>query len=81
MNTTGDKVLQDAKKANQKSRQGNMSGFSSSNDPSLQETKQLNAKYASANTGSSSSSSSGSSGTSGTEEAKELNQQSRQNKK
>lgn len=78
MNTTGDKDLQDAKKANQKSRQGNMSGFSSSNDPSLQETKQLNAKYASANTGSSSSSGSSSSGT---EEAKQLNQQSRQNKK
>lgn len=78
MNTTGNKDLQDAKKANEKSRQGNMSGFSTSTDPSLQETKQLNAKYASASTGSSSSSGSSSSGT---EEAKQLNQQSRQNKK
>ncbi|MBW7571300.1 hypothetical protein [Caproiciproducens faecalis] len=73
---TEDKELNDAKKANQKAKQGNMSSYSNSTDPSLQETRQLNQQ--SATSGSSSSSSSY--GTSSEEEAKQLNQKSRQNK-
>ncbi|MGX8700470.1 hypothetical protein [Caproiciproducens sp.] len=67
------KELQDAKKANQKAKQGSTSGYSNSMDPNLQEARQLNSQSANSGSGSSS-------GTSGTEEAKQLNQKSRQNK-
>ncbi|MDF1495605.1 hypothetical protein [Caproiciproducens sp. CPB-2] len=69
------KELQDAKKANQKAKQGSTSSYSNSIDPNLEEARQLNSQSANSGSGS------GNSGTSGTEEAKQLNQKSRQNKK
>ncbi|GEM_PF-1736943 len=81
---TDDKDLQDAKQANQKSKQGYSSstssaGYTSTGSSSLQEARQLNAQSATSSTGSGSSSGSTST-TSGEEEAKKLNEQSRQNK-
>lgn len=77
---TDEKDLQDAKKANQKAKQG--STWSASPDSSssgsdyLQETKQLNQKSASSSTAGSYSSSD----ITPEEEAKKLNEQSKQNK-
>lgn len=82
--------LEETKRLNQQSKQGNMSAgnmTSGANDPALEEARQLNQQSRQSSTsGSSMSSNAGAGMTSGVgnsdlEEAKQLNQQSRQNKR
>lgn len=84
--TNYDKSLEEAKKLNQKSRQGNMTSSISSTDynsPSTQEARQLNSQAGSGSAMSSAATNSAnltSSTSSNLQETKDLNAKSRQNK-
>jgi|GEM_PF-4591180 len=81
-----DKSLEETKKLNQQSRQGNMTSSTSSTDynsPDTQEARQLNSQAKSGSTMSSAASNSAnltSSTSSNLQETKNLNEKSRQNK-